>query len=546
MFHSLHSDDALIHVASQMLDPGSLQEREVNSKVMSDYDVLVRCFQKFIVVSSSPNPVTPNEDGVLYRALMRILDEVRYGMDRERPEALRAWSQAQDHIIERAHEGVVDDGLVYRLLKLFQWAQMKVKPELKTALSGVVNDLDTLTLRKDDVLALSEGPASLRMMMRGLAKEARGNSISLYIDTIDLFAFFSDEIISHVASAFVRSDIGIFRDTGILALLCPSVTVRQSVLSAVRADIANMTPVNLRRLGLLRPWLTTPGERNEVAMLLEDAHERGLKPEPMKPVRMDRTYASILDGSGCQGVSAASLQGKTGGLFSFLSKIGFGIRSGIYETGVSSRDLEANERRIKKMSQPVSREFVDAFACNALAESHLAGNTIPVEFVGVAEAFGANNWSPDPTVIDTLRETLLSRVGSIDFDGALNRTETLSQEERFSSWFEDGAFVDEALAADIQKRAKAQGGPDGIVKDLIEGKFERRREQWRRMFFWSAASDALSKKPKGTGWEDRFIVSEALRAGRPLSEIPFFQLMAQFSLSQASMRLMSTFMEHEG
>jgi len=254
----------------------------------------------------------------------------------------------------------------------------------------------------------------------------------------------------------------IAHEVAVLMLLHPKLAVRWQVANLLYnlSDVQVFTPVDLRRLIMIRNWVL-PEERDDIDQLIAHLRKNKLSPAPYPLAKISKLVGSSMDGAGVALIVMEFKRNNQRQVAGFLIKIGVGIRDAWVMNKAPKHYfdevIKAHEER-SVPNKPVSPVYVNKIVQHFLSES-LKSKEIPEPgFLQIAEIFGADNWRSQPlswsTEISRLREKYADNLTAVFIDASLQRSGHwhLTQ-EMARYWFETGKIAEQYVITATEKHA---------------------------------------------------------------------------------------------
>ena len=334
-----------------------------------------------------------------------------------------------------------------------------------------------------------------------------------------------------MATELALSPHQVLRDAVPLMLLDADSTVRHNAAAALdqtaRPDA--MSADALRRAIVLRNWVPE-SDRSSLDAAVRKARLAGVEIGAWPATVADLEFhASTIDGSGAQSILAVSRSGKKGVLGGLLLRHGAGVVDTWVDQDLSRGKINKLLREAK-MSAPftgVGKAFVDAMVQNAIGTAVEREEVPPIMLLEVAELLGGGEWRDRRLDIRSEAERLFNQLDPRDRTpegieaGFTHGLEWMTEDDLFSSWFEDGPQVQHALAK--LPRTDKIGMTQLVMTDVLPNKRAEWAERFLMMALWSAASDEARQRARAS---DLAQVAHALTSDQPIGAIPIMAVIA--------------------
>lgn len=311
-------------------------------------------------------------------------------------------------------------------------------------------------------------------------------------------------------------------------LFDPATSVRQATAALLGAAVERgmMSGTMLRRMITLRNWMPA-GERGGLDVVVQAGRRKGIAVAPLGAAQVREVFATGWDGAGAQSIFLVVKDGRRFAVAALLLKQEFGVRDAWVQRGETRRgvdDLLANVEEQVGLFRSTVDYAVEA-AAFALGINAASGSVPPFGLLDVVEIAGLANLQPEARTVDTVLASLTVPSGLLAPEAdviALRASATWTRRYPFTqSWFESGGAVDALLKGKRIAKAKA-------VDLVLDRVLEDRRWIWAERMAWTAATLRSPEtdrpaKPTDSGaadWADFAVVARALRAGRPLRDLP--------------------------
>ncbi|MGD0102458.1 MAG: hypothetical protein ABSC06_00295 [Rhodopila sp.] len=336
---------------------------------------------------------------------------------------------------------------------------------------------------------------------------------------------------SFMATELALSPHQVLRDAVPIMLLDEDDTVRRGAAAALEqtARAETMSSDALRRSITLRNWIPA-ADRPPVDAAIRKARLAGVAigawPAPAQDLEF---HASTIDGSGAQSVLAVSRVAKKGFFGGVLLRHGTGVMDAWADPDLPRGKINKLLREAQ-MSAPhtrVDKTFVDTIVQHAIGTAVERAGVPPAMLLEMAEFLGGTEWKDRRLDIRTEAERLFDGLDPDDRTaegieaGLAHGTTWMAREDVFSSWFEDGPQVQQALA-----NVPRTNQPEMIAQVMNEILPDNRAawaERFLMMALWSSA--AADAKQRGKT-RDLVLVAHALAGDGPIAAIPMMAVIA--------------------
>ena len=336
---------------------------------------------------------------------------------------------------------------------------------------------------------------------------------------------------SFMAAELALSPHAVLRDAVPIMLLDEDETVRRGAASALEqtAHTETMSGDSLRRAIIVRNWIPA-ADRAGVDAAIRKARLAGVEiggwPAPTAELEF---HASTIDGSGAQSVLAVNRTAKKGFFGGVLLRHGAGVVDAWADTDLSRTKVNKLLREAQ-MSAPhnqVGQVLVDTIVQHAIGTAVERESVPPAMLLEMAEFLGGTEWKDRRLDIRAEAERLFSELDPADQTpegveaGFAHGMEWMANDEGFSSWFEDGPLVQQALAK--LPRSDRAGMTKVVMNDILPDNREVWAERFLMMAMWSKAAAGSNQRDKA---RDLALVAHALSAGKPIDAVPMMGVIA--------------------
>lgn len=462
--------------------------------------------------------------------LTRQLEMIRFRLERGWDWAARMLDAFQDRLVELGRRGDVPANDMMRVTALLTEAKVPIRPGLGEALLAPGGGLDA------DLTPESMGIDTLRGLMAELADGIDG-PYEMVAGLAQVTGVMPGGVRAVLAHEMALAPHPVLRDTVPLLLLDGAEEVRRAAAAALEqvALPDTLSPVALRRMIAVRNWLPET-ERAAVDRAIRRARLKGVDCAPW-PAAPDLTMvASMIDGSGAQGILMVSPTGKTGMLCAALFKQGFGIRDIWVDPAAPRRRFKEALAAIQRETpgSEIDRRYLDLCVQHAIAIGLRHDRPPEPALLDVAERIGASDWRDRALDVASEIAALLADLPPAERSAtavaeSLRRSGEWPGRERIAeSWFEDDA----AFRALVLPAAK--GDADATLRRVLDGRMALTRGVWAERFLllalWARSARDLAYRARQ---REFLFLADALAGERPLDEIPLMVAIARQSIRLA-------------
>ena len=334
-----------------------------------------------------------------------------------------------------------------------------------------------------------------------------------------------------MATELALSPHAVLRDAVPIMLLDDDTTVRQGAAAALEqtARPDTMSPGALRRAITVRNWIPS-ADRPPLDAMVRKARlggvETGVWPAAIPDLEF---YASTVDGSGAQSVLVASRSGKKGLFGGLLMRHGTGVVD-TWADPDTSRGKITKLLREAQMSAPharVDRSFVDTLVQHGIGTAVAHQRVPPAMLLDIAELLGGAEWKDRRLDVAAEADRLFHLLDPADRSpngiesGFARGLEWMAEDDVFSTWYEDGPRVQQALA---KLPRTDQGRMTRVVmSEILPEKRAEWAERFLMMALWSQAAGEAKQRAKA---RDLVLVAHALAQDGPLDAVPIIAMIA--------------------
>jgi len=336
----------------------------------------------------------------------------------------------------------------------------------------------------------------------------------------------------------VTAEKEIIRDVGILMLMHPKKSVRSKVtliwLKNLVEHQTKVSPINLRRLLLIRNWLPHDEQPN-FDELIQQLRKKGEMPAPYPLPKITKMMASAVDGAGVQCVIFETKVKNQRFIAGFLLKEGVGVLDPFVKHKAHASEFMSMIEHHQLPFKTVSTAFVTKLVSHFIALGQITNFIPEPEFIEIAELFGGHDWRPQ-TIIPSDEIQRIKTQENLDSANPVLIEQALKWSSAWSddfleSWFETGDRVDAAMVAAHQLETQQENSSflallTSVTKLLFQAAL---MDKWifilTRMMLWHR-----SKSIKGADWQHYLVIIELLLKGYPVENIPLMQEIAKRSI----------------
>jgi hypothetical protein len=336
---------------------------------------------------------------------------------------------------------------------------------------------------------------------------------------------------SFMATELALSPHQVLRDAVPVMLLDEDETVRRGAAAALdqTSHPETMSADSLRRAIVLRNWIPA-ADRPSIDAAIRKSRvagvEIGVWPAPVASLEF---YASAIDGSGAQSILMLSRTAKKGFFGGVLLRHGTGVVDAWSDPDLA-RGKISKLLREAEMSAPHSRvdkAYVDMMVQHAIGTAVEQGGVPPALLLEMAEFVGGSEWKDRRLDIKAEAERLFGALDAADRTpagieaGLAHGMGWMATDEVFSSWFEDGPRVQQALAK--LPRTDHPRMISVVMNDVLPANRHLWTERFLMMALWAAAASGAEQRARA---RDLALVTHALVGDKPLGTVPVMTVIA--------------------
>lgn len=456
----------------------------------------------------------------------QALETLRFGVERADPAAAAMLSAVRDRLVQEARSDKADPAVLMLLTKQFAVAKLDIGAELRGAMGDMLDE------RADEAAEAGAGDADMARHLAELARQLGDDPFAIHAELGETASSFPIDHRLAMASLMLASDATPVREAALGWLFDPEPDVAPALCAALAEEAAagRLGGATLRRLLTARNWFR-PETRAGVDAVVRGARRGGAEPAPSQPLEIEELRLSGVDGSGAVSAFALARSGGRFAVTSLLFKFGHGVRDAWVQRGMSRTEARAQLDRVEREIDlvPVSLATLNRLLAHMLS-LNAEGAPPPFGAVDAVEAMGLGIVNPQRLGPDDIVADLLS-----DEDAEVDEAAVLEDSAEWparyafmSSWFEDDAAVDAALAGG--KRLSRARRADLVLEHVVAP----RRRRWGELLAWMALVTA-ENGGREEGW--RFAtVARACLDGRPVGQVSLLRTVAEGTVEARRLR----------
>lgn len=497
--------------------------QDIELAFIHDPEIILDCLRYLLDVD---NHETINKKNQIYLLFLEGFSRLRYKLDNQERVAEATLMKVHQLLAEIFHQFSLDQQVL--VSEALHESKLPT-PELDYDANAQAKALENMP----DILP--QLPALLQIMRQeGGLKTA----FQLCEFLLGQFTLHPIERQCTLINELVTAEKEIIRDVGILMLMHPKKSVRSKVVLIWLKNLAEhqtkVSPINLRRLLLMRNWLPHDEQPN-VDELIQQLRKKGEMPAPYPLPKITKLMASAVDGAGVQCIMFETKVKNQRSIAGFLLKEGVGVLDPYVVHKAHASEFMSMLEHHQLPFKTVSTGFVTKLVCHFIALGQ-STNFIPEpEFIEIAELFGGHDWRPQ-TIIPGDEVQRIKTQETLDSSNPILIEQALKGSSAWpgifvESWFETGDRVDVAMVA-AQNLEKEQENSsflallNSVTKLLFQAPL---MDKWiftlTRMMLWHR-----SKSIKGEDWQHYLVIIELLLKGYPVENIPLMQEIAKRSI----------------
>ncbi|CAH2601164.1 conserved protein of unknown function [Rhodovastum atsumiense] len=464
--------------------------------------------------------------------LANQLELIRYRLERGHEWARAMLDAYQEKLIALVQARTLPEPDWFELVNALKIAKVPIRPEMAEALT-----MAAVEASPGEAASAEEIPQQLRRLLDELGRAAE-SPFMVVEGLAETGTLMPAELRAYMTHELGLSPHPVLREAVPLLLLDPEPLVRQAA-AAVLEQVAGpetFSPVMLRRTLLVRNWVPE-AEREAVDRLVRKARMKGVSCAQWAPAPALTIQGSMVDGSGAQSLLMTTTGGRTGLFAGLLLKQGFGIRDAWCNPSLSRGEITRSFKEALRTMvwRATDRDHMDMVVQHHLARGLEAGNLPQAAVVEIAEAIGAADWKDRRLDVAAEIERLFAGLpdelrSPAALAASLQRSGSwIAKDRMMQSWFEDDAAI--RALVDGPKRPR----PKTAVRQVLEQVLPARREAWAEklllLVLWMQAGDA--KAMAVATWQDCVVLAQELLVGRPMTELPAMEAIAERSIFAA-------------
>jgi len=461
--------------------------------------------------------------------LGQALETLRYGVERNYPDAMAAVAAVRAKVRALALDGKLDPNTLLLVLRQFASAKLDLGDDLRAMMSDMIDG---------DAVSALPGNFDIGPVLAEMAEACDGDMFAFQAHMAEQASAFPDGQRAGIVAALLAAPDSSLWEAAIGWLLDPGAATRRDTAALLQqaATAGRFSPAMLRRLIAIRNWLPD-NDCPAVDAVIRVCRQKGIECAPLAPTVVREVVATGIDGSGAQSIIMMVKDGRKQAAAALLLKQGVGVRDAWVDAGLTKSDAEAFLFQVDTQADcyDSSIEYVRQALANALATGQESGTLPPFALVDVVERAGMAALNPEAAPTDALVGGLVAdiaenRQAAASIAMALKGSAAWEDDYPFlESWFEDGGAIDELLGA---KRLVAKRR----VALVIEQYLPARRARWAELLAWTAMTLRQDESTEDD-WMDVALVARELLSDRPLAEIPLMTVIARKTVEAAEARL---------
>ena len=458
-----------------------------------------------------------------------VLTELRYEVDRKRPWAIEAAEQIQEKIANEYFHKMVDVEVQADLTRILFDSKIPLHPLIKEKSAGLAEYYAQFSSRKP----FDQLEEVLDELINDLPHDQTGEFIETIMAEMNLLPVEVQVIacvhMANHSNAFMRENLS-------LLLLHSEKEIRQGLclFYAELIDPVQITPVILRRMIGMRNWLPAD-EQADLDLAIRRARLAGVDCAPLDRISSQKFFTSIFDGSGMQVIYCAGKCSKRYQFSGLLICEGEGIRDAWCIDNIPLKEINTRLGVIKKKGAgyATDQKYLNLVIPHFIALGVEQGQPPSIQTFLVAEAMGMGYWQPRQMDFLSQSERLTDEadLSVEDREQILLESHFWHDMPEYASWFENSAGVDDLLP-ESGGEAAMKKAIQRVLSDILEPK----RLVWQQRFLWMALMSKYRKDIGFVSWQSFLALSQAIKQGVKLADIPFMQTAAEISLMAAEQR----------
>lgn len=468
----------------------------------------------------------PRHDLLEAYALMtgQGLEVLRYGCERNRPEAIAAVADLRERLREMSSAGRIPAQALLLVMRQFVTAKLDPGDELRAAMGAA------MAAEAETAPALPEA-SDPAQFLAGLVEAMEGDVFAIQSELAEAFATLPDAHRATILEALLDAPQEAAREAVVGWLLDGSAEVRRAIarLLGTAASRRVVSETMLRRMIAMRNWLPE-ADRAPLDAAIKACRQSGIACAALAPVQVREVRASGIDGSGAQTIFVIAKEGRKRAVASLLVKHGLGVRDAWVQHRLSKNQAEdfvaGVEDRLDLFA--ASLEYLNLVLPHALAANQVSGVLPPPALLDFIETAGIATVQARALPFAELLETLLGdlvpeRQNAAAVAKVLRASgRWLAEREFTASWFEDDAAVRDLLGG--KRRTGAER-----IRLVLENVLAPHRALWAEKLAWMALTMRQDEET-GADWRDFALLAREIASDRPIDEIPLMHAIAAQTL----------------
>ena len=449
----------------------------------------------------------------------QTLEILRYGIDRNRPEAAQAVNAVRDWVRNAAASGELDANTLLLILRQFTTAKLEMGDDLHDVMASCM---------EREPISVLPSKGDLDGMLEDMAHACGGNAFALHAELVEQTSALPDSHRGGIVAALLASTTATAQEAAIGWLLDPGPMTRRATATLLlqAAEAKQVGATALRRLITMRNWL--PGdERTGVDAIIRTCRQKGIDCAAAAIPVVHDVLASMIDGSGAQSIFIVLKDGRKQAVAALLLKQGVGVRDAWVDSGLTKQEAEMFLYRVESQADcyDSSIDYLRLALGHALTTALGAGILPPFGLVDIVERVGLSALNPSALPAERLVADLIGNIpGEHRTPEAVESVLKNSGDWEMDypslvSWFEDDASLDSLL---VGKRLSIKR-QIGLVLDQF---LPARRARWAELLAWTALTLRQDEATEDD-WMDFALVAQCLLENRPLDTIPLMVTVAE-------------------
>lgn len=408
------------------------------------------------------------------------------------------------------------------ILNIFYSVHVELSLELKEAFFNLASNEETL-LEEDAATSPLESIKEVIAEMSDLsvfhiAEQFFAQSHAMPDD------FFSDLILDLYS-------IEEGQDIALLILMHPKSEVRAVALSTfdMIMDQITLSSISLSRLEAIKHCYDV-SHHTLFDRWIKIQRKKGVVFAHETPSPKIKIQATVVDGTGAQGIFIHASKNRKNSLCGILVKLDQGIKDVWITPHLSS--VEIRHCQQQWAAENLSFREVDLNYFQLIIEHFLAltrerGDIPYLYFLEVEEMLGVR-FKPNLLSWSSLFDQLSVQIVPFNqeaLENSLKRSKAWLKKQRFTeSWFLENQSIDKIVNSNstFVNGVKICHMEDAIAA-VFQEEIEPNREKWQFHFLWIALWSKVRSRKNEKIWQDSFLLAHLIREGKPLHEIPIMQ-----------------------